>query len=321
MSELITTPQYDNNHYAVVDLGSNSFHLLVVRLVGNNIETVNKLKRKVRLAAGLNEHNQLSADAITSGLDCLSLFANQLASIAIENIRIVATATLRIATNSDVFISQANRILPINITLLGGTEEANTIYSGLAHTCPEDSQAKRLALDIGGASTELIIGEGYQALHAISLNLGCVSFNSRYFADGNLSAQNFSAAIAAAQTMITPVAKDFIKLGWQSVLGGSGTMQALAEILIMRQQAPMITPAFLQEIQQELILTKKVEAISFAGLREDRAAVLASGLSILIALFDALKITGLTLSKGALREGLLFEMLPEIPGKYRLLGE
>ncbi len=303
-------PQYNNSHYAVVDLGSNSFHLLISHLSDSNIETVAKVKRKVRLAAGLNDQNELSIKAIERGLDCLALFAQHLASIPKENIRIVATAALRIANNSSEFIDAANKILPINIKLLSGEQEANTIYSGVAHTCHDSSAQKRLVIDIGGASTELIIGESFKALHAVSLNLGCVSFNERYFSDGKLTDSNFDKAINAANSIIQPVASNFIKLGWKTTLGSSGTMQALMEILHARPQETVLNMTFLQKIKQELVTFKDIDNIFFAGLRADRAAILASGLCILIALFNCLQIKELKLSTGALREGLLFAMMP-----------
>lgn len=303
-------PQYDAKHYAVVDLGSNSFHLLIIRLCNNKIETVNKVKRKVRLAAGLNEHCELSVDAITCGLDCLRLFAKHLASIPLNNIRIVATATLRIAKNRDDFLIQANKILPLKIKLLSGEQEANTIYSGVAHTNKSNLSQKRLVVDIGGASTELIIGQGFTANKTASLNLGCVSFREKYFINGQLTESNFNTAIHAASHIIEPVCADFIKLGWQSVVGSSGTMRALAEILAFQQQPIVIKKDFLQELKQALICFKSIDSINFEGLRADRTPVLASGLSILIALFNCLEIKELKLSNGALREGLLFEMLP-----------
>ena len=311
MTSLNTTPQYDEHHYAVVDLGSNSFHLLITRLTGNHIETVNKVKRKVRLAAGLNNDNALSDEAINLGLDCLKLFATHLSSIPKKNIRIVATATLRIATNSDAFLQAANSILPLEINLLSGIKEANTIYSGVAHTCHGTVTQKRLVIDIGGASTELIVGEKFTALHAISLNLGCVSFKARYFSDERLSTNNFNKAITAASKIITPVINQFTQHGWQTVVGSSGTMQALAEFLCYQGQSIIITTDFLQQVKEMLIDCKTIDNIHLAGIRADRLPVLASGLSILIALFNCIGIKELTLSSGALREGLLFEMLPQ----------
>lgn len=314
MTKFNKIPQYDANHYAVVDLGSNSFHLLIIRLHDNEIKTVNKVKRKVRLAAGLNEHNELSIDALERGLDCLRLFDKHLATIPLSNIRIVATATLRIAKNRNDFLNKANKILPLAIKLLSGKQEAETIYSGVAHSCKTNLAQKRLVIDIGGASTELIIGQGFTTNKAISLNFGCVSFREKYFTNGQLTEDNFAAAINAASRIIKPISANFIKLGWQSVVGSSGTIQALTEILSYRQQETIITANFLQEIKGVLIDCKSIDAIAinniaFKGLRADRSPVLASGLCILIALFNCLQLKELKLSTGALREGLLFEML------------
>ncbi len=304
-------PKYNDDNYAVVDLGSNSFHLLITCLKGNNIEVVAKVKQKVRLAAGLNESNKLNDVSMTRGLECLSLFAKHLSSIPNENITIVATATLRIATNADTFIQAANKILPKDINLLTGEQEAQTIYAGVAYTCNCDKpNFKRLVLDIGGASTEMIVGEAFSAKRLISLNIGCVSYKQKYFADGLLNKSNFNQAIEAASMEIQAVANDFIVEGWQSVVGSSGTMQALAEILRYRHQEVIITTSFLAEIQQTVINCKHIDTIAIEGLREDRLPVFASGLAILIALFNCLQIDNLQLSTGALREGLLFSIIP-----------
>ncbi|TWX66283.1 phosphatase [Colwellia demingiae] len=311
-------PQYDKNHYAVVDLGSNSFHLLITQLVttptGKSIKTVNKVKQKVRLAAGLTSNNLLTDDAITRGLDCIKNFALYLNSIPVNNILIVATAALRIAKNNQVFFDAAKKILPKEIKLLSGEQEAKTIYAGVAHTSIsniQQSSAKQLVLDIGGASTEIIVGLGCTAKKVVSLNIGCVSFIGKYFTDDLLKKENFNQCIAGAADIINTVKAEFIQLGWQSAVGSSGTMQAMAEILIQRQQTPVITLEFLYEIQQILIDCKTIDNIEIAGLRADRTAVLASGLSILIALFQCLHIETLCLSSGALREGLLFELVPD----------
>jgi len=314
------TPQlkekYTNSHYAVVDLGSNSFHLLIIQLVNHQVKIVAKIKQKVRLAAGLNSNNELSHDVINRGIDCLTLFSQHLVNIPVSNIRIVATAALRIAINRDEFLTMANKILPLKVKLLSGEQEAQKIYSGVAHTCQNNFEKKRLVIDIGGASTELIIGQGFNAKHAISLNIGCVSFKEKFFTDNLLTNKNFTFAITAASKIITPISVNFLDLGWQSVVGRSGCMQALAEILHDRQQLiiptspTIITSDFLQEIKQALIHCKTIDNITLSGLRADRAPVLASGLSILIAVFNVFNITELTLSTGALREGLLYEMLP-----------
>jgi exopolyphosphatase/guanosine-5'-triphosphate,3'-diphosphate pyrophosphatase len=307
-------PQYDDSHYAVVDLGSNSFHLLITQLVTSptdkSLITVNKVKQKVRLAAGLDDNNLLSDEAITRGLNCLKNFALYLNSIPVDNILIVATAALRIAKNNQVFFDAAKTILPKKIKLLSGEQEAKTIYCGVVHTSP-CTDAKQLVLDIGGASTEIIVGLGCTTKKVVSLNIGCVSFIGKYFADGRLEKENFTQCITNAAEVIDTVKEEFIQLGWQSAVGSSGTMQAMVEILKQHQQAPIITLAFLNEIQQKLISCHTIDNIEIAGLRADRKAVLPSGLCILIALFQCLNIETLCLSSGALREGLFFELVPD----------
>jgi exopolyphosphatase/guanosine-5'-triphosphate,3'-diphosphate pyrophosphatase len=324
MTEPKNIPTYDKNHYAVVDLGSNSFHLLITHLSHdvnsdnvNQVKIVNKVKRKVRLASGLDNNNLLSSAAIDRGLDCLKLFALHLQSIPLNNIKIVATAALRIATNRADFLDRANHILPRDINLLSGEQEAQTIYAGVAYTATRTTakipqqKTKQLVLDIGGASTEIVVGDGYKVKELVSLNIGCVSFNNNYFIDNKLNEHNFTLAITAATEQIAKVENTFISLGWHNTLGSSGTMQALAEILIFRQEAVAITLPFLYEIKQTLITCQRIDNIIIDGLRSDRSPVLASGLSILIALFTQLNITELNLSCGALREGLLFSLLPE----------
>ena len=296
--------------YAVIDLGSNSFHMLITRLVADGVQTVDKVKRKVRLASGLDKDNNLSEEAMLRGLECLSFFAERLQDIDPDNIRIVATATLRIAKNADDFLTRANQVLKQQVSLLSGIEEAERIYLGVAHT--SDCSAKRLVLDIGGASTEIIIGEHFDIHQAISLNMGCVTFNQQFFVDGEISASEFEQAVASAKSQLLPYLASYTAFGWQTVLGGSGTMQALAEILVHQNRPAIITLAFMHEIKQHLIKVKASNAINVAGLPSERTPVLASGLAILIALFESFDINELQLSSGALREGLLYEMLPDM---------
>lgn len=296
--------------YAVIDLGSNSFHMLVTRLLADSVQTVDKVKRKVRLASGLNKDKVLSEEAIQRGLECLSFFTERLQDIPPDNIKVVATATLRIAKNADDFLLRAERVLQRKIHLLSGIQEAETIYLGVAHT--SNSEGKRLVLDIGGASTELIVGEEFNAKKVQSLNLGCVTFNQAYFSDGLLTQSNFDEAINAAKTMLEPEVASYQAIGWESVLGGSGTMQALAEILMARHKPAIITLDFLHQLQGELIDCQAVSSIHIKGLASDRQPVIASGLAILIALFESLSIDQLQLSSGALREGLLYDMLPNM---------
>lgn len=316
MTEPNTIPRYDKQHFAVVDLGSNSFHLLITHLNSENILSIrNKVTQKVRLASGLTCENQLTEEAINRGLACLKIFSEHLTTIPKENILIVATAALRIARNNNVFLEQANTILPKNIQLLSGEQEANTIYAGVSFTdnSPENNgnnKTKRLVIDIGGASTEIIVGEKSTPKKLVSLDIGCVSFINKYFTDGLLNETNFEQCIHAASNEIKKVSHSFISLGWQSALSRSGTMQAMAEILVHQGKPANITLEFLHQIKQTLIECGTIEHIKIDGLRPDRAAVLASGLSILISLFNELAINSIQLSTGALREGLLSQLLP-----------
>jgi len=316
MTEPKTVPKYDDQHYAVVDLGSNSFHLSISQLTDDtSLKVINKVKQKVRLAAGLTSDNRLTDEAINRGLACLKIFAQHLITIPTENIIVVATAALRIARNNADFIKQANNILPKNIQLLSGEQEAKTIYAGIAYTdqnisVNSDDKETRLVLDIGGASTEIIIGEASIAKKLVSLNIGCVSFINQYFADGRLSEESFKQCIGDASSEIKSISQTFKTLGWQSALGSSGTIQAMAEILTFQKKPAIITLAFLQEVKELLIDCNTIENITIGGLRCDRVAILASGLSILIALFTELEIEKMQLSTGALREGLLSQLLP-----------
>ena len=302
---MVTSPLY-----AVIDLGSNSFHMLITRLVAHSVQVVGKVKRKVRLASGLDKHNQLDDAAFARGLECLSFFAERLQDIPAENIRIVATATLRIATNADKFLAQAEQILGKKISLLTGEQEAEQIYLGVAHTCC--SVDHRLVLDIGGASTELIVGNGFKTAKVASLNMGCVTFNNEFFPDQQLTKNNFTLAEQKAKNLLVPLATDYQTIGWETALGGSGTMQALAEILNAQHLPAILSLDFLQQMKSQLLTFKYFNDIKITGLSDDRIPVFASGLIILTAIFETFAIKLLQLSSGALREGLLYEMLPDM---------
>lgn len=318
MSQSNNIPQYDSSHYAVVDLGSNSFHLLITQLqkspTGASLVKINKVKKKVRLAAGLDANNNLTEQAITLGVDCLKHFALYLSSIPTDNMLIVGTAALRIAKNNDAFFAAANKVLPKDIKLLSGEQEAATIYAGVNYAAKAQHPLcdnNILVIDIGGASTEIIIGTGSIAEKVVSLDIGCVSFLGKYFADGLLTEQNFQQCICSARKIINTVKDEFVQLGWQQAMSRSGTMQALIEILAAQQQEAIITLDFLSEVMSKLTQCKTINNIDIDGLRHDRKAVLPSGLAILIALFQCLNIERLTPSQGALREGLLFQLLPD----------
>lgn len=305
MSQAVSSPLY-----AAIDLGSNSFHMLVVRHIDGSVQTMAKIKRKVRLAAGLDEHNALSLDAMQRGWDCLNLFAERLQDIPAENIRIVGTATLRTATNAGEFIDKANQILGHPIDVISGEEEAATIYKGVAHT--SGGLGRRLVVDIGGASTELIIGEGFEAKALTSLKMGCVTWLERHFKDRQLTATNFNNAILAAKQMLDPILTKYTELGWNVCVGASGTVQALQEIMLVQGMDEVITLTKLKRLQKQAMLADHLEELDIEGLTLERALVFPSGLSILIAIFESLNIEAMTLAGGALREGLVYEMVQDL---------
>ena len=305
MSQAVSSPLY-----AAIDLGSNSFHMLVVRHIDGSVQTMAKIKRKVRLAAGLDEHNALSLEAMQRGWDCLSLFSERLQDIPTENIRIVGTATLRTATNIDEFLVQANQILGRDIEVICGEEEAATIYKGVAHT--SGGSGRRLVVDIGGASTELIIGEGFEAKALTSLKMGCVTWLERHFKDRQLTASNFNNAIQAAKDTLQPILEQYTQIGWDVCVGASGTVQALQEIMLAQGMDEVITLAKLKRLQKQAMRAEHLEELEIEGLTLERALVFPSGLSILIAIFELLEIDSMTLAGGALREGLVYEMVDEL---------
>ncbi|MDX3772667.1 guanosine-5'-triphosphate,3'-diphosphate diphosphatase [Chromatiaceae bacterium AAb-1] len=303
-----TSPHRDI--YAVIDLGSSSFHMLMVTVVGGSVQVIGRVKRKVRLASGLNENLVLSRKAMKRGWECLALFAERLQDIPAENIRIVGTATLRLARNVTTFLKEAEAILGHKITVISGEEEARTIYLGVAHTSNSDSN--RLVIDIGGASTEVVIGQRLTPLLLSSLNMGCVTWLERYFTDQQLNEENFSQAIAAAEREIRTISGQYLTEGWQIAVGASGTVQAMQEILIAQGKDEVITLSKLEDIRQQALLCSCIDLLSITGLAQERKLLFPSGLAILIALFRVLQITGMTVSGGALREGVLYSMLPQL---------
>ncbi|MDC9598475.1 guanosine-5'-triphosphate,3'-diphosphate diphosphatase [Xenorhabdus anantnagensis] len=293
--------------YAAIDLGSNSFHMLVVREVSGSIQVVTRIKRKVRLAAGLDKNNHLSQQAMERGWQCLRLFFEYLQDIPATQIRVVATATLRLAENSDEFVRKASEILGTPIHVIRGEEEAQLIYQGVAHTTggPEN----RLVVDIGGASTELVTGVGAKANQLFSLEMGCVTWLERYFNDRSLTEENFANAETAAHDILGSVTTKLLEQGWKICVGASGTVQALQEIMIAQGMDELITLPKLQQLKHQAIECGKLEELEIDGLTLERALVFPSGLAILIAVFQALNIESMILAGGALREGLVYGML------------
>ncbi|MCV2884565.1 guanosine-5'-triphosphate,3'-diphosphate pyrophosphatase [Aestuariibacter sp. AA17] len=295
--------------YAAVDLGSNSFHLVIVRVVSGSVQIIGKVKQKVRLAAGLNDDFILSQESMERGWTCLESFAERLQDVPLSNIKIVATATLRLAKNADVFIAKAEKILRHKLEVISGEEEAKQIYLGVAYTSA--NQGNSLVIDIGGASTEIIIGNDMTPINLVSLDMGCVTFMERYFNEGELSESNFTRAIKEAKSLLAPVVSDFITFDWQQCLGASGTPQAITEILVSRGISDSIRLDYLHKLKEECIQFNHIDSLRIDGLAESRRPIFPSGLAILIALFEQLNIEEMQISGGALREGLIYGMLED----------
>lgn len=292
---------------AVIDLGSNSFHLLITRIVNETFQVIGRVKEHIYLADGLDKHNYLSDEAIERGLTCLHHFAKRLQGFPAENVRIVATHALRQAVNSAFFIMKARNIVPYPIEIISGQEEARLIYMGLAHTQPE--KGRKLVIDIGGGSTELVIGEGFTPLLAESRPMGCVVYTQKFFPDHRITKFRFLKAQLTAEQYLENIAYKYRLTNWDYAFGSSGTIKAVINILNgMGYKDGCITQKRLETIVNQVIDTECFAELNFSGLSNARRDVFVAGLAILCAIFNALNIKELRFSTGALREGVLYEM-------------
>lgn len=294
---------------AAVDLGSNSFHMVIARRVGPDLQVMDKLRVPVRLAQGLDAERRLSPDARQRALDCLEMFGQRLSTVPGSLIRAVGTNTFRLAREADVFRAEAEAALGAPIEILAGHEEARLIYLGVAQTSPGTHES-RLVLDIGGGSTEMIIGEGLDISLAHSRQLGCVSFTSRHFADGSITRDAFRAAQTAAALELRPIRESLRRIGWARCLGSSGTVNAIGRILSARGWGgPDIELSGLKRLRAELVERGTVAGLELDNVRPDRWAVLPGGLAVLIACFKNLRIESMRPASGALREGVLYDLI------------
>ncbi|MCE9870678.1 exopolyphosphatase [Hafnia alvei] len=297
---------------AAIDLGSNSFHMVIARIVNGALQVLGRLKQRVHLADGLNSNNMLSEEAMERGIACLTLFAERLQGFPEENVCIVGTHSLRQAANAEEFLKRAAKVIPYPIEIISGHEEARLIFMGVAHTQPE--KGRKLVIDIGGGSTEMVIGEDFDPLLVESRRMGCVSFARQFFPNGEISKDNFQRARLAAAQKLENMAWQYRIQGWQSALGASGSIKAAHEVLIaLGEKDGLITAERLELLRNEVLKYKRFSELALPGLSEDRQAVFVPGLSILCGVFDALAIKQLRLSDGALREGVLYEM----EGRFR----
>lgn len=298
--------------FAAIDLGSNSFHMVIARVVDGALQVLGRVKQRVHLADAITLDNRLSEEGMERGLSVLTLFAERLQGFDPANVTIVGTHTLRVVTNADDFLKRAAQIMPYPIEVISGNEEARLIFMGVEHTQPE--KGRKLVIDIGGGSTELVIGEDFEPQLIESRRMGCVSFNHLYFPGGRISLDNFRRARLAAIHKLETLACQYRQTGWQVALGASGSIKAACEVLAaLGEKERLITREGLTLLWEQVSRFERVSDLSLPGLSEDRKSVFVAGLAILTGVFDALDIKELHYSDGALREGVLYEM----EGRFR----
>lgn len=294
---------------AAVDLGSNSFRLQLARVVDDHLIFHDSLREVVRLGAGLGPDKHLDVEAQQRAIECLKRFGERLRGLPPQAVRAVATNTFRVAKNAPQLLQEAQAALGFPIEVIAGREEARMIFVGVSHSLPP-AEHKRLVIDIGGGSTEFIIGKGLEPDEMESLYMGCVSYTLRFFSDGKLNETNFENAMLAAGSEVEGIRKNFTRGNWQEAVGSSGTARALGEVMRLSQITDgEITRAGLIELRTRLIKAKEIKKLQLPGLSADRAAVMPGGLSIMLAAFEALDIDHMTTATSALREGVLYELL------------
>jgi exopolyphosphatase/guanosine-5'-triphosphate,3'-diphosphate pyrophosphatase len=294
---------------AAVDLGSNSFHMVVARYSHGQLVIIDRLREMVRLAAGVGEDGRLDKEVAARALACLERFGQRLRDIRARNVRVVGTNALRVARRKQAFLERAREALGFPIEIVSGMEEARLIYSGVAHNLPNEP-GRRLVVDIGGGSTEIIIGEQYEPLELESLQMGCVSLSQRFFGDGRLTPKRLERARLAARLELEPIQAAFMRRGWERAVGSSGTVRVIADSLReLDPTAGSITPAGLEELLARLGASGHLRALDLDAVSEERRPVFPGGVVILTEIIDALGIEQMRFVEGALRDGLLYDMV------------
>jgi exopolyphosphatase/guanosine-5'-triphosphate,3'-diphosphate pyrophosphatase len=298
-----------NESYAALDLGSNSFHLIVANYVNGRIQIVDRIKKMIRLASGLDEIDNLSEDSMTSALVCLEEFAQRIREIPKKNIRAVGTNTLRQAKNGRHFVSNARKALGHPIEVISGREEARLIYLGVANTVYDGSN-RRMVIDIGGGSTEIIIGKGFDVYKMESFYVGCVSMTRKFFGTDNITKKNLNNAILNVRQELEAVEASFEKFGWDKAIGSSGTILAINNIVKNKAwSANGISTESLMRLKDAIITAGKIDKIELPGLSTNRKPVFIGGLAVLIGIFETFELDHMDVSDGALREGLLYDLI------------
>ena len=294
---------------AAVDLGSNSFHMVVARYSHGQLVILDRLREMVRLAAGLSDSGRLDDSATERALRCLERFGQRLRAMQANSVRVVGTSALRCAKRKRWFLERARAALGHPIEIISGPEEARLIYSGVVHTSPL-SPDKRLVIDIGGGSTEVVIGEGFNPLLLESLSVGCVGLTTTCFDDGRVSEKRFERARTAVRLELEPIHEAYRKLGWLQAFGSSGTVRVIGDVMRrLNPDAPHITPDSLRSLAERVIAAGHVDELDLPDVDVERAPVFPAGLAILLEIAESFAIDRIRVAEGAMREGMLYDLM------------
>lgn len=305
-------PHLIPTNVAAVDLGSNSFHMIICSLQDGKLQTIDRLKEMVRLAAGMDEHKTLDNATQEKALACLERFGQRISNFPANSVRIVGTNTLRQARNADQFIHKAERALGHPIHIISGIEEARLIYQGVAHSLASNAN-NRFVMDIGGSSTEYIIGQHDSAHTKESLNMGCVTVSQNFFKNGNISKKAFKKATLFAEQQLEPFQDKFNSQHYDEAIGASGSLKAISNVLQTSGfSSNGITLAGMEKLVAHLLTLEHVDQIQFPALSVERRPVFIGAVAIVYATFKTLNIQQMTVSDGALREGLVYDLLGRI---------
>jgi len=283
--------------------------MVVARYIHGQLTVIDRLRESVRLGSGLDAEGRLDREVAARALACLERFGQRLREIHPDKLRVVGTNTLRRAHRKQSFLEKARTALGAPIEIVSGLEEARLIYSGVAHTSPL-AEGRRLVVDIGGGSTELIIGEGLTPLRLASTELGCVTMSERYFAGGRLSPKRFVRARVAARSELEPIEDAYRAMGWQAAIGSSGTVKSVIDaVRELEPSASGISVEALEAVIEVALRADHVREVAFESLSEDRRAVFPGGLAILAEIFESLSLERMDVSDGAMRDGLLYDLV------------
>ena len=294
---------------AAIDLGSNSFHMIICSVIDGQLQTIDRIKEMVRLASGLNERNILDEATQERALDCLKRFGQRIQGFPESNVHIVGTNTLRTAKNAAHFLHHAESALGYPIHIISGIEEARLIYQGVAHSLQSNAQ-RRLVMDIGGGSTEYIIGTNDSIAKKESLRMGCVTVSNQFFADGSINQQKLKSALLFVNQRLRGDKKQFTNKNWDEAIGASGSIRAIRKVLVAQQwTSGGISLDGLEQLKSHILNCSHISELKLEGLDPDRLPVFIGGFVILYATFISLGIETMSVSDGALREGLIYDHL------------